>query len=162
MLNKTLPGSGIAGSAVPLATIELPIGIAGHNGIGQSTILDSENVPRLTPVGILKYLGAFIDLNNLNLTNQKLGGETPLLNELPSGHVTHDICELKEPMSHQDPTKNKQLKYEVREEFAPLRLQNNSKPENAKGPKSESSSVFSARTPAPSVFSSPRDTHACG
>ena len=62
ILDITLPAAGIGGSGEALATVEWPLGLPGNNGLIQMTILNSDKVPPLTPVGLLGDFESVIDL----------------------------------------------------------------------------------------------------
>ena len=47
-----------------LGKVEMPSGMGGVNGIVKYTVVDSPGVPPLTPVSLLKQVGAVIDLNS--------------------------------------------------------------------------------------------------
>ena len=46
-----------------LGKVEMPSGMGGVNGKVKYTVVDSPGVPPLTPVSLLKQVGAVIDLN---------------------------------------------------------------------------------------------------
>ena len=54
---------GIGGKAKVLGKVEMPSGMGGINGVVKYTVVDSPGVPPLTPVSLLKQVGAVIDLN---------------------------------------------------------------------------------------------------
>ena len=72
-----------------MSTVEWAVGLPGINGLIQMTILNSEKVPPLTPVGLFSDLTTLIDLgrNTLTYKNKK----SQKLTVLPSGHVSHSI-----------------------------------------------------------------------
>ena len=67
----------------------IPIGIAGVNGILETTVVDGD-VPLLLPVRMLTGLKAVINLESMSLHLGAYGVDVPM-HELPSGHVTIDI-----------------------------------------------------------------------
>ena len=84
---------GIGGKAKVLGKVELPFGMGGVNGIVKYTVVDSPGVPPLTPVSLLKQVGAVIDLNNNTMELKKIDTTTSL-RVLPSGHVAHKLAEF--------------------------------------------------------------------
>ena len=71
----------------------MPSGMGGVNGIVKYTVVDSPGVPPLTPVSLLKQVGAVIDLNSNTMDLKKIG-TTTTLRTLPSGHVAHMMTEF--------------------------------------------------------------------
>ena len=67
--NRQGQARGVGGEAVSVGVAELPLGIAGVNGVLEVTIVKDE-VPLLLPVSLLRDLGACVDLVNNEL---KLG-----------------------------------------------------------------------------------------
>lgn len=90
---KTFPATGIGGTGESLGIVDIPIGISGINGIGQWTVLEESHIPPLTPVGLLKDLGTSVDLVTMQVRYGKLDKAQDLI-ELPSGHISHSICEF--------------------------------------------------------------------
>ena len=58
------------------------------------SVVDSPGVPPLTPVSLLKQVGAVIDLKNNNTRELKKIETTTSLRVLPSGHVAHKLTEF--------------------------------------------------------------------
>ena len=71
----------------------MPSGMGGINGTVKYTVVDSPGVPPLTPVSLLKQVGAVIDLNNNTMDLKKID-TTTTLRALPSGHVAHKLTEF--------------------------------------------------------------------
>ena len=76
-----------------LGKVEMPSGMGGVNGIVKYTVVDSPGVPPLTPVTLLKQVGAVIDLNSNTMDLKKIE-TTTTLRTLPSGHVAHKLTEF--------------------------------------------------------------------
>ena len=57
------------------------------------TVVDSPGVPPLTPVSLLRQVGAVIDLNNNTMELAKTGATTAL-RILPTGHVARKLTEF--------------------------------------------------------------------
>ena len=76
-----------------LGKVEMPSGMGGVNGIVKYTVVDSPGVPPLTPVSLLKQVGAVIDLNSNTMDLKKIE-TTTTLRTLPSGHVAHKLTEF--------------------------------------------------------------------
>ena len=76
-----------------LGKVEMPSGMGGVNGIVKHTVVDSPGVPPLTPVSLLKQVGAVIDLNSNTMDLKKIE-TTTTLRTLPSGHVAHKMTEF--------------------------------------------------------------------
>ena len=117
---------GIGGKAKVLGKVEMPSGMGGVNGVVKHTVVDSPGVPPLTPVSLLKHVGAVIDLNNNTMELKKIG-TTTALRILPTGHVAHKLTEFasggwKAPTPEQ--TKLFQARSDV---FRPLTLPGESK-----------------------------------
>ena len=95
--SRVIPGDnqavGIGGKAKVLGKVEMPSGMGGVNGIVKYTVVDSLGVPRLTPVSLLKQVGAVIDLNSNTMDLKKIE-TTTTLRTLPSGHVAHKLTEF--------------------------------------------------------------------
>ena len=94
---RVIPGDnqavGIGGRAKVLGKVEMPSGMGGVNGIVKYTVVDSPGVPPLTPVSLLKQVGAVIDLNSNTMDLKKIE-TTTTLRTLPSGHVAHKLTEF--------------------------------------------------------------------
>ena len=84
---------GIGGKAKVLGKVEMPSGMGGVNGVVKYTVVDSPGVPPLTPVSLLKQVGAVIDLNNNTMELKKIGATTAL-RILPTGHVAHKFTKF--------------------------------------------------------------------
>ena len=67
--------------------------MGGINGIVKYTVVDSPGVPPLTPVSLLRQVGAVIDLNNNTMELKKIG-TTTALRILSTGHVAHKLTEF--------------------------------------------------------------------
>ena len=67
--------------------------MGGVNGIVKFSVVDSPGVPPLTPVSLLKQVGAVIDLNSNTMDLKKIE-TTTTLRALPSGHVAHKLTEF--------------------------------------------------------------------
>ena len=76
-----------------LGKVEMPSGMGGVNGLVKFYVVDSPGVPPLTPVSLLKQVGAVIDLNS-NTMDLKKFETTTTLRALPSGHVAHKLTEF--------------------------------------------------------------------
>ena len=72
---------------------EMPSGMGGVNGTVKYSVVDSPGVPPLTPVSLLKQVGAVIDLNSNTMDLKKIE-TTTTLRTLPSGHVAHRLTEF--------------------------------------------------------------------
>ena len=94
---RVIPGDnqavGIGGRAKVLGKVEMPSGLGGVNGIVKYTVVDSPGVPPLTPVSLLKQVGAVIDLNSNRMDLKKIE-TTTTLRTLPSDHVAHKLTEF--------------------------------------------------------------------
>ena len=86
---------GIGGKAKVWAKVEMPSGMGGVNGVVRYTVVESPGVPLLTPVSLLKQVGAVMDLNNNTMDPKKIETRTSL-RVLPTGHVAHKLTELLE------------------------------------------------------------------
>ena len=83
----------MGGKAKVLGKGEMPSGMGRVNGVVKYTVVDSPGVPPLTPVSLLKQVGAVIDLNNNTMELKKIGATTAL-RILPTGHVAHKLTEF--------------------------------------------------------------------
>ena len=94
---RVIPGDnqavGIGGRAKVLGKVEMPSCLGGVKGIVKYTVVDSPGVPPLTPVSLLKQVGAVIDLNSNRVDLKKIE-TTTTLRTLPSGHVAHKLTEF--------------------------------------------------------------------
>ena len=84
---------GIGGKAKVLGKVEMPSGMGGVSGVVRYTVVDSPGVPPLTPLSLLKQVGAVIDLNNNTMELKKIETTTSL-RVLPTGHVAHKLTEF--------------------------------------------------------------------
>ena len=122
---RVIPGDnqavGIGGRAKVLGKVEMPSGMGGVNGIVKYTVVDSPGVPPLTPVSLLKQVGAVIDLNS-NTMDLKNIETTTTLRTLPSGHVAHKLTEFA-PGGWKAPTMEQTELFQVRTDvFRPVTL----------------------------------------
>ena len=76
-----------------LGKVEMPSGMGGVNGIVKYTVVDSPGVLPLTPVSLLKQVGAVIELNSNTMDLKKIE-TTTTLRTLPSGHVAYKLTEF--------------------------------------------------------------------
>ena len=83
---------GVGGQAVSTGVVELPIGIAGVNGILEATVIQ-DDVPLLLPVSLLRDLHAQVDRFENQLVLSKFGTKTDM-SVMPSGHVTVNVLEF--------------------------------------------------------------------
>ena len=94
---RVIPGDnqavGIGGRAKVLGKVEMPSGMGGVNGIVKYTVVDSPGVPPLTPVSLLKQVGAVIDMNSNTMDFKKIE-TTTTLRTLQSVHVAHKLTEF--------------------------------------------------------------------
>ena len=90
--NRQGQARGVGGEAISVGVAELPLGIAGVNGVLEVTIVKDE-VPLLLPVSLLRDLGACVDLVNNEL---KLGkyDKKASMRVLKSGHVSVDVMDF--------------------------------------------------------------------
>ena len=90
--NRQAQARGVGGEAVSIGVAELPLGIAGVNGVLEVTIVKDE-VPLLIPVSLLRDLGACVDLVNNEL---KLGkyDKKASMSVLKSGHVSVSVLDF--------------------------------------------------------------------
>ena len=94
MTDRKGQARGVGGEAVVKGVVELPIGIAGVNGILEATVV-TEDVPLLLPVKLLRDLHAVINLSTGRLELSQYGRVT-IMNTMRSGHVTVSIVEFDE------------------------------------------------------------------
>ena len=92
--NRKGQARGVGGQAVATGVVELPIGIAGVNGILEATVIQ-DDVPLLLPVSLLRDLHAQVDLFENKLILSKFDKRTDM-SVMPSGHVTVNIMEFDE------------------------------------------------------------------
>ena len=89
---KTSAAKGVGGHATCLGVALIPVGIAGVNGLLETTVVDGE-VPFLLPIRMLTGLKAVIDLETMKMKLKEYQVEIPM-HELASGHVTIDVMEF--------------------------------------------------------------------
>ena len=79
---RVIPGDnqavGIGGKAKVLGKVEMSSRMGAVNGIVNYTVVDSPGVPPLTPVSLLKQVGAVIDLNSNTMDLKKIETTTTL------------------------------------------------------------------------------------
>ena len=103
----------------------------GVNVIVNYTVVDSPGVPPLTPVSLLKQVGAVIDLNSNTMGLKKIE-TTTTLRALPSRHVAHKLTEFA-PGGWKAPTLEQTELYQVRTDvFRPVTLPGEFKPRSSK------------------------------
>ena len=122
---RVIPGDnqavGIGGKAKVLGKVEMPSGTGGVNGKVKYTVVDSPGVSPLTPVSLLKQVGAVIDLNSNTMDLKKIE-TTTTLRTLPSGHVAHKLTEFA-PGGWKAPTMEQTELFQVRTDvFRPVSL----------------------------------------
>ena len=86
---KKAQASGVGGKAKVIGIAELPIGLAGINGLLEVTVVQ-DSVPLLLPVKLLRQLRAVVDLDD-NLLRLKAYGVETKMHELPSGHLSVSV-----------------------------------------------------------------------
>ena len=122
---------GIGGKAKVLGKVEMPSGMGGVNGIVKCIVLDSPGVPPLTPVSLLKQVGAVIDLNSNTMDLKKIE-TTTTLRALPSGHAAHKLTQFA-PGGWKAPTLEQTELFQVRTHvFRPVTLPGEIKPRSSK------------------------------
>ncbi|OLP94116.1 DNA topoisomerase 3-alpha [Symbiodinium microadriaticum] len=89
---KQAQASGIGGKAKVIGIAEIPVGIAGVNGLLEATVVQ-ENVPLLLPIRMLKQLRAVVDLDGDKLQLKAYGVETSM-HPMPSGHMAVSVTEF--------------------------------------------------------------------
>ena len=91
---KVSSAKGVGGNAKVVGVTLIPVGIGGINGILEATVVEGE-VPLLLPIGMLKTLGAVIDLQNdvMRLRNHNI---TVDLETMSSGHVAVDVTSFED------------------------------------------------------------------
>ena len=105
--------------------------MGGVNGKVKYTVVDSPGVPPLTPVSLLKQVGAVIDLNSNTMDLKKIE-TTTTLRTLPSGHVAHKLTEFA-PGGWKAPTLEQTDLFQVRTDvFRPVTLPGETKPRSSK------------------------------
>ena len=109
----------------------MPSGMGGVRGIVKFSVVDSPGVPPLTPVSLLKQVGAVIDLNS-NTKDLKKIEMTTTLRTLPCGHVAHKLTEFA-PGGWKAPTLEQTELFQVRTDvFRPVTLPGETKPRSSK------------------------------
>ena len=86
---KRAQASGVGGRATVLGIAELPVGIAGVNGLLEVTAVQ-DNVPLLLPIKLLRQLEAIVDLDQ-NILHLKAYGVQTDMQEMPSGHMSVSV-----------------------------------------------------------------------
>ncbi|CAE7781277.1 Top3a [Symbiodinium sp. CCMP2456] len=86
---KKAQASGVGGRAEVIGVAEVPVGIAGVNGLMEPTVV-TDNVPLLLPIKMLRQLRAVVDLDSDTLELKGFGVKTPMT-KLPSGHMSVDV-----------------------------------------------------------------------
>ncbi|CAE7573255.1 RE1 [Symbiodinium sp. CCMP2592] len=86
---KKAQASGVGGKAKVIGIAEIPIGIAGVNGLLEVTVVQ-DNVPLLLPIRLLRQLRAIVDLDRDVLQLKAYRVETPM-HSLPSGHMSISV-----------------------------------------------------------------------
>ena len=76
-----------------MGKVEMPSGMGGVNGVVKCIVVDSPGVPPLTPVSLLRQVGAVIDLNSNTMDLKKIE-TTTILRALPIGHVVYKLTEF--------------------------------------------------------------------
>ena len=95
--------------------------MGGVSAIVKYTVVDSRRVPPLTPVSLLKQVGAVIDLNNHMMDLKKIE-TTTTLRALTSGRVAHKLAEFA-PGGWKAPTLERTELFRVKaDEFRPVAL----------------------------------------
>ena len=90
--NKKAQACGVGGKATVIGIAEVPIGIAGVNGLIELTVV-TDNVPMLLPIRMLKNLRAAVDLDTDVLELKAFGVKAPM-HQLPSGHMSVSVVEF--------------------------------------------------------------------
>ena len=106
-------------------------GMGGVNGIVKYTVVDSPGVPPLTPVSLLKQVGAVIDLNSNTMDLKKIE-TTTTVRTLPSGHVARKLTEFA-PGGWKAPTLEQTDLFQVKTDVSrPVTLPGESEPRSSK------------------------------
>ena len=90
--SKKAQACGVGGKATVIGIAEVPIGIAGVNGLIELTVV-TDNVPMLLPIRMLKNLRAVVDLDTDVLELKAFGVKAPM-HQLPSGHMSVSVVEF--------------------------------------------------------------------
>ncbi|CAK9042510.1 unnamed protein product [Durusdinium trenchii] len=85
---KQAQARGIGGEARVVGVVEIPVGIAGVNGLIEATVVE-EDVPFLLSIKFLQQVKATISLSEQELHLGAFGRSTKL-QEMPTGHVAVD------------------------------------------------------------------------
>lgn len=88
-MDKKAQARGIGGEASVCGVAELPIGVAGVNGVIEVTVVE-DKVPLLLSIKFLKEVAAVVDLVNQNLELRRFGKSCDLIN-MDTGHVGVNI-----------------------------------------------------------------------
>ena len=89
---KKAQACGVGGKAEVIGIAEVPLGIAGVNGLMELTVI-KDDVPLLLPIKLLKQLKAVVNLDDNILELRTYQVKAPLT-ELPSGHVSVGVTEF--------------------------------------------------------------------
>ena len=104
--------------------------MGGVNGIVKYTVVDSPGVPPLTPVSLLKQVGAVNDLNSNTMDLRKIETTTSL-RAMPSGYVAHKLTEFA-PGGWKAPTPGQTELFQVRTDVSrPVTLPGEFKPRSS-------------------------------
>ena len=71
VINGNNQAVGIGGKAKVLGKVEMPSGMGGINEKVKYTVVDSPGVPPLTPVSLLRQVGAVIDLSTIQWNSRR-------------------------------------------------------------------------------------------
>ena len=93
-MDKVAQARGIGGEASVCGVVEIPIAVAGVNGIVEATVVE-EDVPLLLSIRFLREVHAVVDIADGRLHLNKFGTSTSL-HDLPSGHVAVSIVDFPE------------------------------------------------------------------
>ena len=88
---KQAQASGVGGKAKVIGIAEIPVGVAGVNGLLEATVVQ-ENIPLLLPIRMLKQLRAVVDLEQDRLLLKAYGVETDM-HAMPSGHMSVSVTD---------------------------------------------------------------------
>ena len=89
---KQAQARGIGGEARVVGVVEIPVGIAGVNGLIEATVVE-EDVPFLLSIKFLQQVKATISLSEQELHLGAFGRSTKL-QEMPTGHVAVDVLQF--------------------------------------------------------------------
>ncbi|CAE7437016.1 RE1 [Symbiodinium sp. CCMP2592] len=90
--HKQAQASGVGGRAKVVGIAEIPVGLAGVNGLLEATVVQ-ENIPLLLPIRMLKQLKAVVDLESDRLQLKAYGVETAM-HAMPSGHMSVSVTDF--------------------------------------------------------------------